>query len=163
MCSAAVPDIWYEPDMPPNAPYERRGHSRLSLALYDSRGRSMRLLGLAGRALTRFMSQQAKPWHDRESHEQSDIYGTRYLVTTAYEFSEGLILKEDSKYYLSNDRKCKCEKPGCQRATRETYIRETPKYVPSSKENHCSHDGHFCELCPALANSWHKKRNPQNA
>ena len=28
----------------PNAPHERRGHSRLSLVLYDSRARSMRLL-----------------------------------------------------------------------------------------------------------------------
>ena len=31
-----------------NAPHERRGHSGLSLVVYGSRGRSMRLLGCPG-------------------------------------------------------------------------------------------------------------------
>jgi hypothetical protein len=69
MRSAPFLDTGYEADMPSNAPHERRGHAFSSLALYGSRGRSMRLLGAPLTGAMAPFSAEPEDSPERHAHE----------------------------------------------------------------------------------------------
>ena len=108
------------------------------------------------------MAFEAKPWHDCEDQQQSDVHRPGYLISGGKELCEGSILKDGRQREFCYKREDKCQNASHQRPTRLAYGWKAPEDVPRREEDHSGHDWHFRELCPALADTRDKEWNPED-